>query len=125
MSLGLCPHNNYKTYCPSCIRANSFHGGSMKHHQHMGAYELIPGSGIMVPDATELAQAAAGGALSATGQTLSQSQTVQQGAITAAGNTLGQKIVKFYTEKPVIAIGATVAVGGLLIFGLTSMFKKK
>lgn len=126
MSLGLCPHNNYKTYCPSCIRAENNFGGYMRHHQtHMGAYELIPGTGIMVPDIGELTQAAAGGALSQTGQTLSQSSTVQQGAVTAAGNTLGQKIIKFYTEKPVVAIASTVAIGGLLLYGLMSAFKKK
>lgn len=93
-------------------------------YPQMGAYELIPGTGIMVPDAGELINAAAGGALSQTGQTLAQSSTVQQGAVTAAGNTLGQKIVKFYTENTVVAIGATVAVGGILAFGLYKMFSK-
>lgn len=93
-------------------------------YPQMGAYELIPGTGIMVPDAGELLQAAAGGALSQTGQALAQSQTVQQGAITAAGNTLGQKIVKFYTEKPIVAIGATIVIGGILSFGLYKMFSK-
>lgn len=117
MSLGLCPHNNYRTYCPSCL------GGKMPNQ--LGAYELIPGTGIMVPDIGELAAGASTGAVSTAGQTIASSSTVQQGAITAAGNTLGQKIVKFYTEKPVVAIGATLAVGGLILFGLMNLGKKK
>jgi hypothetical protein len=45
--------------------------------------------------------------------------------MTAAGNTLGQKIIKFYTENTIVAVASTVAVGGILIYGLMNLVKGK
>lgn len=118
----MCQHNNIQTYCPSCLR-QGLNGGPM--NRSFGAYELIPGTGIMVPDAGELINAAGAGATSIVGQNLAQSTAVKEGALTAAGNTLGQKIVKFYSENTVAAVAGTVVVGGLLVYGLMSFVRGK
>lgn len=83
-----------------------------RHHtmHGMGKYELIPGSGIYVPDAGELTQAAAGGALSQTTQTLATSSGVQAGAKAATGNALGNWIINNWK---VVAAGTLVAAIGI------------
>lgn len=89
-----------------------------------GHYELFPGSGIWLPNSGTLIDAATGGALDQVAQGLAESEGVQQGAITAAGNKLGQKIVRFYSEQPIIAIGSTIAIGSLVAFGIFKVFSK-
>lgn len=80
----------------------------------MGKYELIPGSGIWVPDAGELVKGAAAGATGTTAAALAQSEGVKQAAISTAGEALGVKIIRY---APYIA-GAVVA--GLALYYFTS-----
>lgn len=116
MTNGLCQHNNLSGYCPSCLK-----GSNMR--KSMGAYELVKGSGIFIPDLGELTKGASAGALSSTAQTLATSAGVKSAAIDAAGNSLGTKIVKFYKEQPVMAYGATALVAILLFAGVRSYAK--
>lgn len=120
MSNGLCRHNNLGNYCPSCLVGEN----KMRKYGEMGAYELIKGSGIWIPDSSELLQSAGQGAIADLSKTLATSQGVQNAAVQAAGESLGTKIVRFYKEKPAIAYTATALVGFLLFKGLTALGKK-
>lgn len=88
----------------------------MKHYG-IGAYELIPGSGIFVPDIGELSAGATKGVAATTGQSLAKSAGVQQAGREAAGTAIGQKLVNFYTQSPLVAWGTTAAVAALLVYG--------
>lgn len=116
-SNGLCRHNNLGSYCPSCLKGNTM--------KQMGAYELIPGSGIFIPDSGELAAKAQGAIVGAAATTIAQSKGTQAAVATAAGESIGAKVVTFYKNNPYIAYPATIAAFYLLFLGVknTKFFK--
>ncbi len=127
----MCPHNNMGDYCPSCILQKSQRSMGMR---GMGA-DCQPGyyegavfgikTGVCLPTSETLAQQAAGGLVGAVTSGAASSPGVITAAQTAAGNSLGNKIVGFYREKPAIAIGLTLGVVALVIYGGMSFARGK
>jgi len=120
MANGMCQHNNLGSYCPSCLNL----GRMPSRRREMGAYELIKGSGIWIPDSGDLLQSAGQGALSDLTKQLATSSGVQQAAVNSAGESLGIKIVRFYKEKPMIAYGVTALAAFLLFQGSKTILAK-
>ena len=127
----MCPHNNMGDYCPSCILQKSQRRNGMR---GMGA-DCQPGyyegevlgikTGVCLPDSATLAQQAAGGLVGAVTTGASQSPGVIVAAQTSAGNALGNKILAFYREKPAVAIGLTLGVVALVVYGGMSFARGK
>lgn len=103
------------------------------YRQQMGA-DCAPGyyetelfgikTGVCVPTAETLAKQAAAGAISSVASGAASSPGVIAAAESAGAAALGQRIINFYKEKPVIAFGATAAVLALVVYGTMSFLKK-
>ena len=76
-----------------------------------------------VPTSGELAKQAEETFARSIGVGIATSPTTQAAVTGAAGQALGDKIIAFYKNQPVIAIGSTVAVGGFLVYGLMSFLR--
>lgn len=81
-------------------------------------------TGQCVPDSGTLANQAAGSAITSIATGVATSPATIQAGKTAVANSLGQKIMDFYTKKPAVAIGVTVALGALVVYGFMSFAKK-
>ena len=115
---GMCKHNNQMGYCPSCAREKSMRGmghGNAYAMDGMGDGDLL--SNLLTGSVT--------GAESAVGSALASSQLVQQAAQTSAANNLGAQILAFYQNNTALAVGLTVAVGALLVYGTMSFIRGK
>lgn len=80
-------------------------------------------TGQCLPNLSTAANAAAGGVTGSVGTGVANSAATQSAISSAAASALGTKVINFYKNNPVVAIGATVAVGGLLIYGAMSFLK--
>jgi hypothetical protein len=94
-----------------------------KVRSQMGSYQIF---GVTVPDIGELASGAKSGAMNTVATGAATSPSVIAAGKTAIGNSLGNKIIDFYTQKPVIAIASTLAVVGAIMYlgGFIGKLKK-
>jgi len=83
----------------------------------MGKYELIPGSGIWLPDASELAAGAAAGSAGVVATTAAKSPGIQ----TAAKSAGVQSIIDTVAAHPM----ATLVGVGSVIAGIAYVMSKK
>lgn len=124
---GLCHHNNQMGYCPSCVREKSMRGmrgmGATCPEGYYEAKLFGFNTGQCVPDLGTLVEGAQGGIMQTVGTGVANSPGTQAAATSAAASALGTKIVTFYKNNPIMAIGLTVAVGGLLVYGTMSFLR--
>lgn len=80
-------------------------------------------TGQCLPTGSTAVDAAKSGALSSVGTGVASSPATQAAATSAAGSALGQKIISFYKNKPVLAWGGTAAVAALVIYGGMSFIR--
>ncbi len=80
-------------------------------------------TGQCIPDLGTLVDGAQGGIMQTVGTGVANSPGTQTAATTAAANALGAKILAFYKNNPMMAIGLTVAVGGLVVYGTMSFLR--
>ena len=124
---GMCQHNNIAGYCPACVKEKamngygmSMNGGEMGITCQPGYYELkVVGiaTGQCLPNLATATAGATKGVSTVVGTGVASSPATQAALTSAASETLGRKIINFYTEKPVMAWGATAAVVALVAFG--------
>lgn len=98
----------------------SMNGGEMGITCQPGYYELkVAGfpTGQCLPTGSTAVASATKGVSSAVGTGVASSPTTQAAITSAASEKLGQKIINFYTEKPMIAWGSTLAVVALIAYG--------
>ena len=85
-----------------------------------GFYQLkifgVP-TGQCLPTGSTALEAAQAGAAGAVATGVATSPATQAAATSAAGQAIGQRIISFYQQQPVVAIGSTLAVGALLVYG--------
>lgn len=112
-------------FCPSGMNGTALAGGMGADCQE-GYYKLkILGfdTGQCVPNLSTAANAAAGGVTGSVASGVASSPATAAAAQSAAANAIGTKIVNFYKSNPTMAIGLTVVVGGLLIYGTMSFLR--
>lgn len=93
-----------------------------------GYYELTVlgvDTGQCVPELSTLATAAEGGVTSAVGTGVANSSGTQAAVSTAAANAFGTSVMNFYKNNTALAVGVTVAVGALFVYGGMSFLKGK
>ena len=106
----------------------SMHGGEMGISCQPGYYELKVGgipTGQCLPNLATAASGATKGLSTAVGTGVASSPATQAALTSVASEKLGQKIINFYTEKPMIAWGATISVIALVAFGGLTLLKGK
>lgn len=85
-----------------------------------GFYQLkvfgVP-TGQCLPTGTTLREGLESGAAGVLATGVATSPATQAAATSAAGQAIGQRIIGFYQKQPVVAIGSTLAVGALLVYG--------
>lgn len=80
-------------------------------------------TGQCVPDLGTIVDGAQSGVMQTVGTGVANSPGTQAAATSAAANALGTKIFAFYKNNPMVAIGLTVAVGGLVVYGTMSFLR--
>jgi hypothetical protein len=139
---GLCKHNNILNYCPNCSKElgmyhHGMNGYGMNGYSCMngtmgaakcpeGFYELKVGgiaTGQCLPTSATLAKGAQAGAVGVVGTGTAVSPSTQAAVQSLAAQTLGDRIIKFYREKPAIAWGSTAAVVALVVRGGMSFIR--
>lgn len=142
---GTCKHNNIENYCLFCeqekdqMDRNMMRGlgrlgkyGSMSGFGTMGI-ECKPGyyeakifgvpTGQCVPTSGALLDTALEAWTGAVATGVATSPATQAAAHGLISQALGDKILAFYKNQPVLAVGSTVVVGGLLVYGLMSFVR--
>lgn len=137
-ALGMCPHNNMSGYCPSCERIKNMNHARLR-RQGMsrlsgmgdcqpGYYELkVLGfdTGQCAPNLSTVETAAGAGVTSAVGTGVANSSGTQAAVSSAAASAFGTSVMNFYKNNTAVAIGVTVAVGALLVYGGMSFLRGK
>lgn len=129
----MCRHNNQMNYCPSCAGEKSMRG--MGRLNGMGADTCPTGyyrlkvygidTGQCLPTGSTAVEAAQSGVLNSAATGVANSAATKNALSSASATAIGTKIVNFYKTNPVIAIGVTVAVGALLVYGTMSFVRGK
>lgn len=80
-------------------------------------------TGQCLPNLNTAAGAAQSGVISSAATGVASSPATQAAAQSAAANALGTRIVNFYKSNPTMAIGASVAVLALVVYGGMSFLR--
>jgi hypothetical protein len=125
---GMCPHNNLSNYCPSCCHDKARAMAGMGADACPAGYYRLKIFGVdtgqCLPSGSTALDAAQGGVLQSAAAGVAQSSATQSALSNASANAIGTKIVNFYKQSPTVAIGATLGVGALLVYGAMSFLKR-
>lgn len=88
-------------------------------------YSDILGIGECTPDLSTILSSAEAGVVGSVGTGVANSAATQAAVSTAAANAFGTSIMNFYKNNTVVAVGVTLAVGGILIYGAMSFLRGK
>lgn len=80
-------------------------------------------TGQCVPDLATVVNGAQSGVMQTVGTGVANSPGTQAAASSAAANAIGTKLVNFYKNNTLVAAGATVVIGGLLVYGAMSFLR--
>lgn len=130
---GLCKHNNFMGYCPSCLKEQSMRGmgrlnGNMGADCPTGFYRLkVFGvdTGQCLPELDTAISAAEGGVTGSVAKGAVASSANVAAAQSAAASALGTKIMNFYKTQPGLAWGLTAGVALLFVYGGMSFIRGK
>lgn len=89
-----------------------------------GHFELIPGSGIYIPNSGTLLEKAGQEAGKTVLKSVATSPGTVQASQQAAAETAGQKFYTFMREKPVVFWGSVAGITLLVGYGAYQMMKK-
>lgn len=130
-AMGMCHHNNWANYCPSCARENSMKGmgrlgsysdfaGGMGAECQPGYYDLkIFGisTGQCAPTLSTLTEGAQSGALSTVATGVATSPATQAAAESGAVQAVATKSWSYIKEHPYMVAGGVAAAVLLIIYG--------
>ena len=134
-AIGLCQHNNLGNHCPSCLRESKMNRRMMQGLGRLGSYSDFAGgmgacpegyydlkifgvsTGQCAPSLSTVTSGAQSGALSTVATGVAKSPATSAAIQSATAQTLGNKIVGFYKNQPVMAWGLTAGVIALVVYG--------